>query len=211
MIKRMVVALLVLLTAACNGVVKPSPQPEPQEIVFPSGFNVEVEPGIREPVRQQLDQEGGGYYLLQFAQPVDQDTRTELESVDVVLGDYVPEYAYYAYLPPGSLPALEQLLKAGTLWHAGPIPAKAKLEAELEQEVEAGPEQRFDVTVQFFAELSPAQVEELEQLVEVSGYSFGPVNIAEGTVAAADVEKILPLPFVKWVERRVPGELGGGE
>ena len=99
----MVVALLVRLTAACNGIVKPSPQPEPQEIVFPSSLNVEVEPGIQEPVRQQLDQGGGGYYLLQFTQPVDQDTRAELESVAIgeTLASNTRHVRWYVRADPG--------------------------------------------------------------------------------------------------------------
>jgi hypothetical protein len=50
----------------------------------------------------------------------------------------------------------------------------------------------------------------LEAWMEVTAYSFGPVNFAEGTVAAADIEKIASLPFVKWVEEQSVNQLGGG-
>ena len=74
--------------------------------------------------------------------------------------------------------------------------------------MQADADQRFDVIVQFFEELPPSAKGELEALMEVREYSFGPVNLAEGAVAATDVETILSLPFVKWMEEQIPMELG---
>ena len=163
-------------------------------------------------VREQLGQGSGGYFLLQFSSiPLDQDTQSRLEESQVILFDYVPESAYYAYLPPESLSTLEQLSQAGTLRHVGPIPTRAKSETGLQEKSQANPQQRIEVIVHFFEEPSTADQERLEGLMEVAAYSFGPVNFAEGTVTAREVENVLSLSFVKWVEEQPTNELFDGD
>jgi hypothetical protein len=36
--------------------------------------------------------------------------------------------------------------------------------------------------------------------MEVTGTSFSPVNIAEGIIGVSEIDAILALPFVKWME-----------
>jgi hypothetical protein len=207
MIGRIVVVILFLLITACSGVSETA-SVQGTDVLFPSGSTVHPDAHIQESAKQQLNQGDGGYFLLQFSHSLDQDTRTALEDVNVVFYDYVPNYAYYVYLPPESLATLEQLVEAETVRHVGPIPTEAKLEAGLREKIQADASQRFDVIVQFFEEPSPTEREKLEALIEVKDYSFGPVNLVEGAVAATDVETILSLPFVKWMEEQVPIELG---
>jgi hypothetical protein len=162
-------------------------------------------------VKEQLGRNNGGYFLLQFNDiPLDQDTQSKLKASNIILFDYVPEVAYYAYVPPESLSTLEELWQIGVLSHVAPIPNSDKLENGLKEEVQADPEQRLALIVQFFEEPSAIEQEMLEAWMEVTAYSFGPVNFAEGTVAAADIEKIASLPFVKWVEEQSVNQLGGG-
>ena len=132
MIGRIVVTILLLLVTACNGVSETA-SVQGTEVVFPSGSTVHPDACVQESARQQLNQGDGGYFLLQFSHSLDRDTRTTLEGVNVVFHDYVPNYAYYAYLPPESLATLEQLVEAETVRHVGPIPIEAKLEAGLGQ------------------------------------------------------------------------------
>jgi hypothetical protein len=183
----------------------PTPSPE----ALPTQ---EPETDIPRVVREQLDQGSGGYFLLQFnSTPLDQDTQSRLEESQVILFDYVPESAYYAYLPPESLSTLGQLLKAGTLRHVGPIPTSAKSETGLQEKAQANPQQRIEVIVQFFEEPSLSDQEKLEELMEVTAYSFGPVSFAEGTVVAREVENVLSLSFVKWVEEQPINKLFDGD
>ena len=83
-----------------------------------------------------------------------------------------------------------------------------KLEANLQGQVQADPQQHFEVIVQFFEEPSLADQKKLEELLEVSAYSFGPVNFAEGTAIAKDIEKIALLTFVKWIEEQPVNQIG---
>ncbi|MBN2390040.1 MAG: hypothetical protein JXR84_04930 [Anaerolineae bacterium] len=217
MIRRLVLPILFGLIISACGTMEPSPAPETieasptpelEEIAFPSGTTMHLDAHIQESTQQQLRKERGGYFLLQFSAPLDQDTRATLEAADVIFYDYIPNYAYYVYLPAESLAILERLIEAGTLGYVGPIPIEAKLEAGLREKILANADQRFDVVVQFFEAPSPAAKTELEALMEVREYAFGAVNLAEGTVAASDVETILALPFVKWMEEQVMMELG---
>ena len=89
-----------------------------------------------------------------------------------------------------------------------PIPGQAKLQPQLAEKARADPQARFEVVVQFFVEPSSAEKSQLEKLVQVTGYSFGPVNLAEGTISGTDLEKLLALPFVKWIEERIPADVG---
>ena len=194
-------SLWALTLTACG----PTPSPE----ALPTQ---EPEADIPMVVREQLGQGSGGYFLLQFSSiPLDQDTQSRLEESQVILFDYVPESAYYAYLPPESLSTLEQLSQAGTLRHVGPIPTRAKSETGLQEKTQANPQQRIEVIVHFFEEPSTADQERLEGLMEVAAYSFGPVNFAEGTVTAREVENVLSLSFVKWVEEQPTNELFDGD
>jgi hypothetical protein len=204
MIRQLVIPILFVLTiTACGTIEEATPAPELEEIVLPTVIDTQPDVPIQESTRQQLGNGRGGYFLLQFHTPLNQDTQARLEAANVVLHDYVPDYAYYAYLPAESLAIIDQLVEAGILRHVGPIPTKAKLEAGLGEKIQADASQQFDVIVQFFEEPSTAAKEELEALMEVRDYSFGPVNLAEGTVAAVDVETVLSLPFVKWMEEQV--------
>jgi hypothetical protein len=183
--------------------VLPSPTPKPVETALAPAVDFGPDAGISQVVSEQLGQGSGGYFLLQFNSiPLDQDTQSKLKESNVILFDHVPESAYYAYLPPESLSTLEELLKAGTLRHVGPIPGSAKLDTGLQEKVQADPQQRLEVIAQFFEEPSLADQKKLEELMEVTAYSFGPVNFAEGTVLAANVEEIVSLSFVKWVEEQ---------
>ncbi|MCP4539797.1 MAG: hypothetical protein GY832_21880 [Chloroflexi bacterium] len=207
MIGRIVVVILFLLVTACNGVTETT-SVQGTGVVFPSGSSLYPDAHIQEVAKQQLNQGDGGYFMLQFSHSLGQDTRATLEGVNVVFYDYVPNYAYYVFLPPESLAALEQLMEAGTVRHVGSIPVEAKLEAGLGEKIQADTGQRFDVIVQFFEEPPLTVKEELEALMEVREYTFGPVNMAKGIVAGTDVETILSLPFVKWMEEQIPMELG---
>jgi hypothetical protein len=208
MFKRFVVPMLFVLTLSACGMTEATPASELEEIVLPSGVGAQLDARIQESTRQNLSNGRDGYFLLQFSAPLDQDTRATLEAAGVVFYDYVPNYAYYVYLPSDSLAVLGQLVEAETIRHVGPIPIEAKVEAGLREKMRADADRRFDVIVQFFEEPSPAEREKLEALIEGGEYSFGPVNLVEGTVAATDAETILSLPFVKWMEEQVPIELG---
>lgn len=156
-----------------------------------------------------LSQGNDSYALLQFTGPLDASTRSLLEKAGVILYDNIPNYAYYAFLPGKSLPVLEKLLQGGKLSAVNAIPNEAKLQPQMAEKVRAEPRGRFEVVVQFFHELTPTEKIQVEGLVQVSGYSFGPVNFAEGSILASDLPQLLALPFVKWVEERIPADIGG--
>jgi hypothetical protein len=206
--RQFIVFIILLLVAACSG------QPDAQvdqpvgEIVFPSGEAFRLNAGIQKSVNQELTDNSGGYYLLQFSSSLDGNTRNVLEQVGVVFSDYIPNNAYYAYLTPESLKTLQQLESEGVLFHVGSIPTAAKLDPGLIEKLQEDPEQRLNLTVQFFEEPSQDEKHELELLMEVVSYSFGPVNFAEGSASAGNLEEIHSLSFVKWVEEQIPGELG---
>lgn len=194
-------SLWMLILTACVPI--PSPEAPPTQ---------EPEASISKLVREQLSQISGGYFLLQFNNiPLDQNTKSKLRESNIILYDYVPESAYYAYLPPESLSTLAELVEAGTLRHVGPIPDSAKLDTGLQEKVQADPQGRIEVIVQFFQEPSLADQKRLEELMEVTAYSFGPVNFAEGTVVARKVENVLSLSFVKWVEEQPINKLFDGD
>jgi len=203
-----IVFFILLLIAACSG------QPDAQldqptgEIVFPSGVAVRLNAGIQKSVNQALTNNNGGYFLLQFSNSLDGKTRNVLEQVGVVFFDYIPNNAYYAFLTPESLKTLQHLESEGVLFHAGSIPTAAKLDPGLTEKLQEDPEQRLNLIVQFFEEPSQDAKHELELLMEVTSYSFGPVNFTEGAASAGNLEEILSLSFVKWVEEQIPGELG---
>jgi len=208
MIERIAVAILFFFVVACSSGISETAPVQGTEIIFPSGSSVKPDPVIQESAKKQLNQGDGGYFLLQFSQSLDQETRGTLEGVNVIFYNYVPNNAYYAFLPPESLSVLDELLEAKTLTYVGPIPNEAKLEAGLGEKIQKNSDQSFDVTVQFFEEPSLTAKEEFNALMDVTDYSFGPVNLAEGVVAGTDVETILSLPFVKWMEEKVLMELG---
>ena len=200
--------VLLLLVAACSG------QPDAQldqptgEIVFPSREEVRLNAGIQKSINQALTDNSGGYFLLQFSSSLDAKTRNVLEQVGVVFFDYIPNNAYYAFLTPESLKTLQQLESEGVLIYVGSIPTAAKLDPGLTEKLQEDPEQHLNLIVQFFEEPSQDEKHELELLMEVTSYSFGPVNFAEGSASAGKLEEILALSFVKWVEEQIPGELG---
>ncbi len=186
----------------------PSPTGESVETTSTSKANIDSVEGMHAMVKEQLTQSNGGYFILQFNDfPPDQDTQSKLKASNVILFDHIPESAYYAYLPPESLSTLEELLQIGVLRQVDPIPNSDKLEAGLLEKMQADPQQDIAVIVQFFEEPSATDQKNLEALLELSAYSFGPVNFAEGTVAAKDIEKILSLSFVKWVEEQLVNQL----
>ena len=200
--------VLLLLVAACSG------QPDAQldqptgEIMFPSGEEVRLNAGIQKSVNQALTNNNGGYFLLQFSSSLDGKTRNVLEQVGVVFFDYIPNNACLAFLTPESLKTLQQLESEGVLIYVGSIPTAAKLDPGLTEKLQEDPEQHLNLIVQFFEEPSQDEKHELELLMEVTSYSFGPVNFAEGSASAGKLEEILALSFVKWVEEQIPGELG---
>jgi len=53
-------------------------------------------------------------------------------------------------------------------------------------------------------------LQQIESIMEVTGTSFGPMNIIEGRVKGTDISNVVALPLVKWVEERIPADLGGG-
>jgi|GEM_PF-7130164 len=201
--------LLIGLMVACNGVETPvAPAETPGTSQSPTEVAA-VTPGIEPWVRDQVNQTGGGYFLLQFNRSLDPGERARLSTSGIILQDYVPDNAYYAFLPASSLSVLEEMLEDDLLRHAGPIPIEAKVEPGLAAKVEADPGQELELVVLFFEELEAGEQQEVERYLTVRNYSFGPVDLAEGTARAADVDAIASLSFVKWVEERVPMELGG--
>jgi hypothetical protein len=86
-----------------------------------------------------------------------------------------------------------------------------KLEPRLQKQIQADPRQPVKVIVQFFEKPSPAEQQQLEALMEVSAYSFGPVNFVEGTAVAQQLEEISSLPFVKWVEPQAESDVSAGD
>lgn len=200
---------LILAVSACGGSTNPTADRPAGPTAIPVPPETLTAGTVREMLGPSLDGEGGGYFLFQLGGPLEQDTRAELEGVGVVFYDYISDNAYYVYLPAGSLPVLQELLQEGILRYVGPIPDEAKLDPRLGEKLQADPEQPFSVIVQFFEAPSAADRERLEQWLEISGTSFGPVNIAEGVVVGKDIERILSMPVVKWVEERAPADLGG--
>lgn len=200
--------LLVGLLVACNGVETPVPPAETPGISQSPTIVETGTPGIDPWVRDRVSQTGGGYFLLQFNRSLDPGERARLSTSGIILHDYVPDHAYYAFLPASSLSVLEGMLENGLLRHAGPIPVEAKVAPGLAAKVEADPGQELELLVLFFEELEAGERQEVEQVLTVRDYSFGPVDLAEGTARAADVDAIASLSFVKWVEERVPMDLG---
>lgn len=201
------IILLVFVLAACSAPTgNISGLPEGSEI--PS---IEDMPqGIQAVLREELEQGAGGYFVLQFSTLPDETARQELEKAGIVLGDFIPENAYQAYLPADALPALEKLIADGDLRYAGPIPPEAKLQSELAAKIEADPQASYEVVVQLFAEPPEAVLKEIEGWLEVTSSSFGPVNILEGEVKGTEISDLITVPLVKWVEERIPADLGGG-
>ena len=198
----------------------PTPIPEKKETVMPlptrppvkttpvSPTDVDFIEEIDPLIREQLSQTNGGYFILQFNDlSIDQDTQSKLSASNIRLFDPVAEFGYYAYLPSESLSTIEELLQNGVLERIDLIPDGDKWRDELQEDVQTDQQQRVELIVQFFEEPSLTDQEKLEELLDVSAYSFGPVNFAEGTAAANDVEKILSLPFVKLVEDQPVNEL----
>lgn len=204
------IALLVAvsLLVACNGMETPMAPDETPGTPRPPTPVAAVTPGIDPWVRDRVNQTGGGYFLLQFTRSLDPGKRAQLVASGIALYDYVPDHAYYAFLPGSALPVLEEMFEDGLLRHAGPIPVEAKVEPALSAKAEADPGQELELVVLFFEELEAGDKQELERYLAARDYSFGPVDLAEGTARAADVDSIASLPFVKWVEERVPMELG---
>jgi hypothetical protein len=204
---RWIIVILLVLGAAC------SPPTVQRAGRLPGTLTSPVDnaaAGIQTVVRQELAQGAGGYFVLQFNALPDQDTRLKIEQAGIRLGDFIPETAYQAYLPGDALPALEKMMAAGELRYVGPIPPEAKLQPELAAKIQADPQASYEVVVQFFAEPPEQTLKQLAGWLEVSSSSFGPVNLVEGKVKGTDVNNLLALPLVKWVEERVPADLGGG-
>jgi hypothetical protein len=202
---RWIILFLLVLGVACS---PPTPQGAAKPAGTPTSPIADLTRGIQTDVRQDLAQGAGGYFVLQFNALPDADTRHELEQAGIQLGDFLPETAYQAYLPSNALPTLEKMMKAGELRYVGPIPPEAKLQPELAAKIQANPQASYEVVVQFFAKPPEQTTRQLESWLEVSSSSFGPVNIIEGRVKGTDVENILALPLVKWVEERVPADVG---
>ena len=204
---RWIILIVFVLGAACDA-------PAPQGIELPLSSEIpsleDAPQGIQAVLRQALVQDKGGYFVLQFNSLPDEETRRQLEQAGILLGDFVPENAYQAYLPPQALPTLEELMDDGKLRYAGPIPPEAKLQPELAANIEADPQASYEVVVQLFAQPPEQTMQQFESLMKVTGSSFGPVNIIEGQIKGSDIQTLLELPLVKWVEERTPADLGGG-
>jgi hypothetical protein len=148
------------------------------------------------------------YLLLHFERiPVEPRVIADLEAAGVVLFDYLPPDKYYARIPPGAQPTLQELLYVGSLKEVGPVPAESKLDTKLAAKLVPSSPAQLAIIVQFFEEISATDQEKLEDLMEVQAYSFGPVNFAEGTVLSTDIEKIVSLSFVKKVEEQTTKQL----
>jgi hypothetical protein len=204
---RWIMLFLLVLGAACGSPIPQGAGKPPGTLTSPIDASTT---GIQTVVRQELAQSTGGHFVLQFNALPDADTRLELEEAGIQLGEFIPQSAYEAYLPGNALPTLEKMMKAGELRYVGPIPPEAKLQPELAAKIQADPQASYEVVVQFFAEPPEQTMKQLEGWLEMSSSSFGPVNIVEGKVKGTDVDNILALPLVKWVEERVPADLGGG-
>ena len=204
---RWIILLVLVLGTACSSSTRGT-------AALPAGTEIpslEDSPkGIQVVLRQELEGGTGGYFVLQFNALPGEATRQELEQAGIQLGDYLPENAYQAYLPPDALPTLEKLIESGDLRYAGPIPPEAKLQPELAAKIQADPGASYEVVVQLFAEPPEQALGQLEGWMEITSTSFGPMNIIEGKVKGTEISNIVALPLVKWVEERIPADLDGG-
>jgi hypothetical protein len=202
---RWIILLMFGLVSACSSFT-------PDTTVLPAGTDVpsleDLTKGVHFILRQVLEQGEGGYFVLQFNTLPDEATRRELEQAGIRLGDFVPENAYQAYLPADALPTLEKLIESGNLRYAGPIPLEAKLQPELATKIQADPQASYAVVVHLFVRPPEDVKRQLESWMDVTGTSFGPINIIEGSVKGANISNILAMPLVKWVEERTPSDLG---
>ena len=185
---------------------------DPTRITFRSGITIHPGAGIEADARQALSAPDRAasdkMWLIQFRYPFPTEARARLQHAGVAFYDYVDVCGFFARVPPGALPLLEEMLAEGLVRYVGSIPAEAKVQQALVTEAARRPESEQEVVVLTFNEPSAAQLEELGRLMAIEGQSSGPIHFVEGTTRGASLQALAELGFVRWVEEWGEAELG---
>jgi hypothetical protein len=176
-----------------------------EEIWFASRHSLRPADGIDPEVRLPLR----GVYVAQFRGPILKEWREALEAAGARILDYVQNYAYVIEVPEASSSGVAALAKSGLLRYLGPYPAEAKISWGLQQAAKSRPaEEDIEITVRFFDVPTKARKEAVSGILAVTKWEDDPVMpFARGAVKPGRLRQIAELPFVKWVEEYVPGEL----
>ncbi|MGD8473119.1 MAG: S8 family serine peptidase, partial [Anaerolineae bacterium] len=185
---------------------------DPTRITFRSGLTVYptggMEAGAREALSASDRASSDKLWLIQFRYPFPTEARARLQDAGVAFYDYVDVCGFFARVPPGVLPFLDEMLADGLVRYVGSIPAEAKVQKALVTDATRHSEAEKDIVVLTFDEPTAAQLEQLGRLIAVEGQSSGPIPFVEGTAPGASLPVLAELDFVRWVEERSQAELG---
>jgi subtilisin family serine protease len=182
-------------------------------ITFRSGITIihpepGMEPGVREALAAPAGAASGKLWLIQFRYPFPTEARSRLEEAGAAFYDYLDVAAFFARVPPGAAPLLEELLEEGLVRYVGSIPAGAKVDRALVVQATRQPTTEKEIVVLTFDEPSPAQLQELGRWMSVERWSVGPIHIVEGRAPGASILALARLETVRWVAERSEATLG---
>ena len=185
---------------------------DPARVTFRSGITIHpvpgIEPGAREALAAADDAGGERYWLIQFRYPFPTEARYRLQDAGVAFYDYLDVSAFFAWVPPGALPLLEDMLETGEVRYVGGIPAQAKAAPGLVVDATRNPAAEREILVLTFDEPNEAELEELGRWMAIERQSTGPIHIVVGRARGASIPALTKLAFVSWMEERSEATLG---
>ncbi len=165
---------------------------------------------ISDQVSEQISDNAGSYFLIQFSATLGNELRQQLLEAGVILYDPLGNNVYQAYIPANALPFLEELLKRNEIISITTIPHQGKIKSPLNDPDQVNSSQSYQITVQFFDVPTTTEKETLEKIMIIDEYAEGVMNFAQGHTSGNDLGSIAELPFVKLIEEVVQASGGGG-
>ncbi len=180
---------LLLLLSFCVGSAFASP------IVLRTGS---FEPPAKSSLKLESRRAKAGHYILQFAGPVEDSWKQEVEKLGVKLGDYIPEYAFVAKMTSDQASRVAGLQSVRWVERVRPSYRKDSRLSTLGVA-------DLQVAIKLFPGESPSEVEALVK--NAGGTMLSPVQASDryltASLPSSALDSLANLESVEWVEEWV--------
>ena len=155
-------------------------------------------PDLPDEVTAALAEQGGAYVILTFATTLDPALTERLAEAGILLFDPLGGNQFQAYLPATAAPTLDRLRADGVVTGVAAIDPASKIQGEF-----ADAQEIYAIIVHLYAAPTADQTALLADYMVIEQTAVGVMNFMEGQAAAAQIQEMARLPFVKAIEEAV--------